>query len=336
MRDLPATANENYLGGRHFRMEIDRFSKKYHNLSDLEYAAISLAWPVIPALGVLLGDRTRNYLGESMMTEFHILFAGDSAVDPVEIRQINVSDIIDALRQGYMDFMKKPSHYIFVVIIYPIIGVGLFSWASGGNTFQLLFPMMAGFALLGPVAALGLYEISRRLEMNADTSWVHALDVRKSPAIPAIIAVGAMLVGFFVAWLAAAQALYLWLYGSESPGSLLDFFGDVISTQRGWTLIVMGNGVGFIFAVLVLCTTVIAFPLLLDRDVGAVSAIKASARAVLVNPVPMFSWGIIVAVCLFLGALPGLAGLLVVLPVLGHATWHIYRKVVVGSRPVAA
>jgi uncharacterized membrane protein len=270
-----------------------------------------------------------------LMAEFHVFTAGDSLDDPVEIRQIHISDVFDALRQGFRDFMKKPSHYIFTVIIYPIIGVMLFSWASGGNTFQLLFPMMAGFALLGPVAALGLYEISRRLEMDADASWVHAFDVRKSPAIPAIIAVGVMLVGFFIAWLGSAQALYSWLYGTEDLGSLTAFVSDVISTQRGWIMIILGNGIGFIFALLVLCTTVIAFPLLLDRDVGAITAVSASIRAVQVNTVPMFAWGIIVAGSLFLGALPGLAGLLIVLPVLGHATWHIYRKVVVGSRPVA-
>lgn len=270
------------------------------------------------------------------MTDFHVFSSGTAAADQVEIRRIGVAEIFDALRQGYRDFIKRPSHYIFVVFIYPIIGVGLFTWASGGNAFQLMFPLMAGFALLGPIAALGLYEISRRLELGAEASWRHAFDVRKSPAIPAIVAVGAMLVGIFVAWLITAQALYLWFYGAEPPATMMTLFYDVISTQRGWGLILLGNGIGFAFALLVLCTTVIAFPLLLDRDVGANSAIRASIRSVQVNPVPMLLWGVIVAVGLFLGALPGLAGLVVVLPILGHGTWHVYRKVVVGSRPVAA
>lgn len=267
------------------------------------------------------------------MSDFHILSAGEAVDDTVEIRQIGIPDVLDALGQGYRDFMIKPSHYIFVVLMFPIIGVVLFTWASGGNTFQLLFPLVTGFALIGPFAGLGLYEISRRIEMDADTSWKQALGVWKSPAIPAILAVGAMLVGLFLVWLTIAQGLYFWFYGGEIQNSFSEFFVDVVSSPRGWLLIVLGNGIGFIFAVIVLCTTVIAFPLLLDRDVGAKSAVRSSIRAVMVNPVPLFFWGLIVAVGLVLGSLPGLAGLVVILPVFGHASWHIYRKVVVGSRP---
>ena len=268
------------------------------------------------------------------MTDFHVFSAGTTAADDVQIRQIGTADIFDALRQGYRDFMERPSHYIFVPVIYPIIGIVLFTWASNGNAFQLLFPLLSGFVLLGPLAVIGLYEISRRLEMKADTSWVHAFDVLKSPAIPAIVAVGFLLVGIFIVWLFAAQVLYTWLYGPEAPVSLSGFFYDVITSTRGWMLIILGNAVGLLFALVVLFTTVIAFPLLLDRDVGAVIAVKASIRAVHMNLVPMLLWGGIVAGCLFLGALPGLAGLVIALPILGHATWHIYRKVVVGSKPV--
>jgi uncharacterized membrane protein len=269
------------------------------------------------------------------MTDFHILSAGRSVDDYVEIRKISVSDVFDALRQGYNDFILKPSHYVFVVVMFPVIGLVLVTWASGGNTFHLLFPLLTGFALIGPFAGLGLYEISRRLEMGADASWKHALGILKSPAIPAIFAVGALLVGLFLAWMAVAQGLYYWFYGGIIQNSFSEFFLDVMTSQRGWFLILVGNGIGLAFALAVLCTTVIAFPLLLDRDVGAKSAIKASLRAVLVNPIPMLVWGIIVGLGLLLGTLPGLAGLVVVLPVLGHATWHIYRKVAVGSRPVA-
>lgn len=275
------------------------------------------------------GNNSELDLGDLELADFHIFSAGDAAAEETIVRQISIADVLDALRHGYRDFLEKPSHYIFVVLIYPIIGVGMFTWASGGNALQLIFPLITGFALIGPIAALGLYEISRRREQNLDTSWKHALDVRKSPAIPAIIAVGALLVGLFVVWLFIAQALFSWLYGAEIPPTILGFVYDVISTQRGWTLIILGNGIGFVFALVVLCTTVIAFPLLLDRDVGANSAVTTSIRAFRTNPVPLLAWGMIVAGSLFLGALPGLAGLVIVLPVLGHATWHIYRKVVV-------
>ena len=263
------------------------------------------------------------------MAGFHVYAGTNSTLEHPAVRHITVADVFDALRRGLDDFWDKPSHYVFLCLIYPIVGVFLITWTSGGNALQLIFPLMSGFALLGPFFGLGLYEISRRRERHEeDTSWRHAFDVRNSPAIPAIAAVGGMLLVLFVAWLLTAQALYSWLYGSAAPVSMAAFLHDLFTTQRGWTLIVLGNLIGFLFALVVLSTTVIAFPLLLDRDVGAYVAIETSARAVLANPVPMLLWGLIVAVALLIGSLPILAGLAVVIPVLGHATWHLYRKLV--------
>jgi uncharacterized membrane protein len=137
-----------------------------------------------------------------------------------------------------------------------------------------------------------------------------------------------MLVAIFIVWLLIAQALYTQAFGPTPPASLAAFIRDIFSTEQGRMLLVAGNAIGFVFAVIVLCTTVIAFPLLLDRDVGAYEAIHASVRAVTTNPVPMLAWGLIVAVLLAIGSLPLFAGLTVVLPILGHATWHLYRKVI--------
>jgi uncharacterized membrane protein len=268
-----------------------------------------------------------------VMANFHVYAAGTSSnVQHPAIRRIGVSDVFDALHRGIEDFWDKPSHYVFLCLIYPIVGGFLITWTSGGNALQLIYPLMTGFALLGPFAAIGLYEISRRREQNLDTSWRHAFDVRKSPAMPAIAALGFMLMVLFVAWLLTAQALYNYLYGDTAPASFMGFVQDVLTTQRGWTLIVLGNLLGFLFALVVLSTTVIAFPLLLDRDVGAYAAVETSARAIIANPVPMLLWGLIVAAALVLGSIPLLVGLAVVLPVLGHSTWHLYRKVV---EPVA-
>ncbi|HTV69041.1 MAG TPA: DUF2189 domain-containing protein [Rhizobiaceae bacterium] len=262
------------------------------------------------------------------MANFHVYAGANGALVQPEVRRIGAGDLMDALRKGVDDFMHKPSHVIFICLIYPIVGVILATWTSGANALPLLFPLMSGFALLGPFAAIGLYEISRRREAGLDTSWRQALDVRKSPAIPSIAALGAFLLALFVAWLLIAQGLYQSLYGEEAPQSLAAFIGDVLTTERGWTMILVGNAIGLVFAVIVLCTTVIAFPLLLDRDVGAWTAIQTSVRAVAVNPLMLALWGVIVAVCLAIGSLPIFAGLIIVIPILGHATWHLYRKVV--------
>jgi uncharacterized membrane protein len=268
------------------------------------------------------------------MSTFHV-FAGEQGkvADDVQLRKIGIADVLDAIRRGYEDFAEKPSHYVFLVVIYPISGLILMTWAAGDDAFQLIYPLLTGFALIGPIAAIGLYEISRRREAGLDTSWKHALEVVRSPAVPSILAVGGMLVVLFVIWMLVAQGLYAWLYGAGGPDSLGAFLLDVVSTRRGWTLIILGNGIGFLFALVALSTTVVAFPLMLDRDVGAVAAVRASVQAMMLNPIPMLFWGLVVVGGLVAGSVPVLAGLIIVLPVLGHSTWHIYRKVVVGSDP---
>ena len=268
------------------------------------------------------------------MATFHVMAGAGETIERPEVRRIHVSDVWDALRAGFGDFWEKPSHIVFLAVIYPVVGVFLAAWTAGQNAFWLLYPLMSGFALLGPVAAIGLYEISRRRELGLDTSWTHAFEVRNSPALPAIVAVGVLLVALFIAWLLVAQGLYAWLFGLEPPASLGSFIDDVLTTWHGWALIVLGNGIGFLFAVVALSVSVVSFPLLLDRDVGAVCAIQTSVRTVMPNPVPMAVWGLIVAGLLVLGSIPLFAGLAVVLPILGHATWHVYRRTVVPPQGV--
>jgi uncharacterized membrane protein len=266
------------------------------------------------------------------MASFHVMSdARGMHVQPT-VRRITTADLGDALRLGFEDFWAKPSHYVFLCLIYPIVGLILTRWSSGSNAIQLIYPLMSGFALVGPFAAIGLYEISRRRELGMNTSWRHALDVRHSPALPAIAVIGIMLLALFLLWLFTAQSIYTSLFGNQPPASIGGFVREVMTTTRGWTLILLGNAAGFVFAVIVLATTVVAFPLLLDRDVGAVSAIETSARAVMTNPLQMALWGLTVAVLLVIGSIPLFAGLAVVMPVLGHATWHLYRRVVEPER----
>ena len=236
--------------------------------------------------------------------------------------------MFDALRLGLDDFREKPSHYVFLCLIYPIAGVVLMTWSAGANMLPLLYPLASGFALIGPIAAIGLYEISRRRELGMDARWPHALRLHRHPAIPAIMAVAAMLFVIFIVWLLIAQGLYITMFGPTPPASISEFLSNIVNTEQGWNLIVVGNIVGFVFAVIVLSISVVTFPLLLDRDVGALTAVETSIRATLANPVPVACWGLIVAAGLIIGSVPIFVGLALVMPILGHATWHLYRKIV--------
>jgi uncharacterized membrane protein len=263
------------------------------------------------------------------MAQMHVVGGAGQSLELPAVRSITLHDLGDALKQGWDDFSAMPSHAIFLCLIYPLVGIFLIGLAFGYSVLPLLFPLAAGFALIGPVAAVGLYELSRRREAGLDTHWTHAFDVLRSPSLPAIGALGLILMGIFLAWLGSAQALYQSLFGYLPPQSYMQFIHDVFTTQAGWKLIVWGNLIGFAFALWALVISVVSFPLLVDRDVGAAAAITTSVRAVMANPGVMSAWGLIVAALLLLGSLPAFMGLAVVMPVLGHATWHLYRKVVV-------
>ncbi|MGD8551920.1 MAG: DUF2189 domain-containing protein, partial [Methyloceanibacter sp.] len=139
---------------------------------------------------------------------------------------------------------------------------------------------------------------------------------------------GLLLLAIFLLWLGAAYAIWHVTLGPEPPVSVAAFAGEVLTTSAGRSMIVAGMGVGFLFAALVLAISAVSFPLLLDRDIGLYRAVITSVRAVAKNPVTMAIWGLIVACGLAIGSIPAFIGLIVILPVLGHATWHLYRKVV--------
>ncbi len=245
------------------------------------------------------------------------------------VRSIGMADLKEALIRGVDDFRAMPSHAIFLCLIYPLVGFFLGGLTLGYNVLPLFYPLAAGFALVGPFAAIGLYELSRRREQGLDAFWTDAFGIVHSPSFGAIAALGLTLMAIFVAWVASAQALYQSLFGLHAPQSTMLFLREVLTTPAGWWLIVLGNFIGFLFALLVLTISVVSFPLLLDRQVGAVEAVLTSVRAVLLNPRTMAMWGLIVAGLLLIGSLPFFLGLAVVMPVLGHSTWHLYRRVVV-------
>ena len=244
------------------------------------------------------------------------------------VRRIRTSDLKAVLMKGLADFEAYRSDVIFICLIYPLVGI-LLAWLSFGYHFlPLLFPLASGFALLAPVAAVGLYEMSRRREQGHRIGWIDAFGVVRSPGFGAILVLGLVLLAIFVLWMLAAVVIYQLTLGPEPPLSIPAFVRDVFTTPAGWTMIVVGVGLGFLFALLVLAISVVSFPLLLDRDVGLYGAVSTSIRAVAANPGPMAVWGLIVAGGLVIGMIPAFLGLIIVMPVLGHATWHLYRKVV--------
>src|SRR6202050_2573370 len=238
------------------------------------------------------------------------------------IRRIGLSDLHDALRRGWEDFKEVPSHAIILCVIYPVLGLAIARAVLGYSVLPLLFPLAAGFALLGPFAALGLYELSRRRELGEKASAWDALDVFSSPSFGAMLGLGTLLFALFVTWVTTAQAIYIAAFGYAGATGISDFADRVLTTPQGWWLIVVGCGVGFLFALVALCISVVSFPLMLDRHAGAGDAMVTSLRAVARNPVPMAAWGLIVAALLVAGSLPAFLGLAIVIPVLGHATWH--------------
>ena len=244
------------------------------------------------------------------------------------IRRIAATDLRDVLAKGLADFGAYRTDVVFLCVIYPIVGLVLGRLAFGYGMLPLLFPLASGFALVGPFAAIGLYEMSRQREQGVTVTWANAFGVLRSPSFGAIVVLGLLLVVVFMAWLATAEVIYLVTLGPAPPASIAQFARDLFTTGPGWKLIVVGVGVGFLFALLVLAISVVSFPLLLDRNVGVRQAVATSFRAVRENPGPMAAWGLIIAAGLVIGAIPLLVGLAIILPILGHATWHLYRKVV--------
>jgi uncharacterized membrane protein len=270
------------------------------------------------------------------MAYSHVLLGAETSSTHVTVRHISVKDLGSALRDGLADFNAMPTHAIFLCLVYPIIGLVAARLAFGYSVLPLIYPLATGFALVGPFAALGLYELSRRREMGLDVSVARSFDVLRSSSIGAIVALGFLLLVVFGIWLAVANAIYVATFGYAEPASLIQFTGDVLTTREGWTLIALGNGVGLLFAALVLTIGAVSFPLLVDRDVGAAVALMTSIQVVLKNPVTMAVWGLMVAGLLLIGSLPFFLGLTVVVPVLGHATWHLYRRAVdpeISARP---
>ena len=246
----------------------------------------------------------------------------------IAIRKITTHDLWQSLKEGYDDFNARPTFVTFLFLIYPLSALIFTLFLQGENLPYLAFPMMAGFTLLGPVVSVALFEMSRRREQGLDTSWRSAFSFVHSDRFAPILALSILMMVLYVAWLFLAEFLYFGLFGANPPASFGEFTERLVTTRPGVALMLYGNVIGLIFAFTALAVSVVGFPLLLDKPVSSLTAIGTSIRAVATNLYVMLLWGLIVTVLLAAGAAVFLVGLAAVLPILGHATWHLYRKLI--------
>jgi uncharacterized membrane protein len=249
-------------------------------------------------------------------------------IHPLQVRQINESDLNWALAEGWRDFQVKRGELVLLALIYPVVGLIAAVAALDQPLLPMFFPLVAGLSLLGPAAASGFYELARRREAGLNSSWVHFVDPLRGRSRVSLAVLTAGLAALTVAWLAVASLIYKATIGSDQWSGASDFFARLFTTPQGWTMIIVGNLAGLAFAIVSLTLSFVSFPLVVDKPVDAVTAVATSIRAVAKNPRVAASWGLRVAALLLLGCLPLFVGLAVVLPVLGYASWHLYTRVV--------
>jgi uncharacterized membrane protein len=246
----------------------------------------------------------------------------------IPVCKIGTDDLRASLKQGWDDFMAMRGDLIFLGLLYPLIGFAGAVFTLNGPLLPFFFPVVAGVGLLGPVAAVGFYELARRREAGLTSNWSHFLDVRKRPGADDIGIVVGLLLLIFALWILAAGAIYVAIFGWTAPQSIPGFVESVFTTPKGWALIVIGGLVGIAFAWVVLALSVASLPMLIDCDVGAADAVSASWRAANANKPEMVRWGLTVVALLVIGSIPLFLGLAVVLPWLGYSTWHLYTRLI--------
>lgn len=251
------------------------------------------------------------------------------------VRSISFDDLRDALKAGWSDFMAEPQFGLLFSAIYVIGGIGLVAFVMVLHLPWLAYPLVIGFALIGPFVATGLYEVSRRREASQPVIWSQVLGViwyqrRRELGWMAFV----MLFVFWV-WMYQVRTLVAVFFGSQGFATLAGFLTAVFTTANGWTFLIVGHLVGAVIAMVLYSLTVVSCPLLLERNVDFVTAMITSIKAVIKSPVAMVLWGLIVIASVVVAAIPAFLGLFIVLPVFGHATWHLYRRALPPPGPAA-
>ena len=245
-----------------------------------------------------------------------------------QIRELSVGDIRAALMNGLSDFAHAPLYGLFFGGVFALAGIVIVLALTWWNIPWMIYPFAIGFPLIGPFAAAGLYEVSRRLEMGSPLVWSQVLSVVWAQRGRELSWMAFVMLFVFWMWMYQIRLLIALFLGRMSFSTLEKFMTIVFTTEQGWIFLAAGHVVGAAIALVLFSITVISIPLLMDRQLDFVTAMIASVRTVLMSPIPMIGWGIVVTLAMMLACAPFFLGLLIVLPVLGHATWHLYRRAV--------
>lgn len=245
---------------------------------------------------------------------------------PPEIGRFGFADIGAILAAGWRDFRRAPAFGLFFALPYVLGGMLIYLQLDVLERSYWIIPVGLGFPLLAPFLAVGLYEVSRRLESGEPLDWPGILGVvfrQKDRQIPSMAMVIIMI---FMFWVFVAHLVFALFMGLEPMVNILTNWQDTILTRNGLTMLAVGTLTGAALAFALFSLTVVSLPLLLDRELDFITAMIASVQLVGANLLPMLTWGLVIAALTFAGMLPFFLGLLVVLPVLGHASWHLYRR----------
>lgn len=280
----------------------------------------------VKALSARVGEASQNE-GPAMTDATPARSEAARPPQPI-LRKITISDVVDSLAEGMRDFQAAPLYGLFFGAIYAAGGLLILTTATRGGMGHLVYPLAAGFALIGPFVATGLYEVSRRREIGEPLSFAAILACIGRQGGRELGWMAFVTIFVFIIWMYQVRLLMALFLGLRSFTTAQEFVSVILTTPEGWVFLAVGHIVGAILAVVLYSLTVVSFPLLLDRDVDFITAMITSVRAVTLNPVPMLGFAAVVMVLTVAALLPLFLGLIVVLPVLGHATWRLYRRVV--------
>ncbi len=253
-----------------------------------------------------------------------------------DVRRITFADIWDVFKRGWSDFLAAPAFGLFFSAVYVIGGLVLFTGVIFFQVHWLAYPLVIGFALIGPFIATGLYEVSRRRELGLELSWSAVLGVVFAQSRRELGWMAFVMLFVFWIWMYQARTIFAVFFGFQGFATFEGFLTAIFTTSNGWLFLFVGHCVGAVIAMVLFALTVISCPLLLDRNTDFVTAMITSIRAVTTSPVTMIAWGLFVIACVVIAVVPAFLGLFVVLPVFGHATWHLYRRVVPSEGSAAA